>query len=353
MQDFKGSTRAISMFSTTCKVGTGFFPEIPSKEATYVTYSCNNPHDFNNITCQSHNRQAFVNEVEGLKLNIPLISKISKIPNYIPILDSNTSNLKSIPDQYPVIGIRLKSIVSATSTNAGGFSEIKRIRFHSSQFEDLTKNKKLILFLTGSDTLIEYIWRERNDCGLFKFLREMNCMAVTGFNFSLFEGECAFSQILNQKRSLYSSYLLEQNGINTIPHVYALTPFQITRWIEWFQANPRIEYFTVNCQLQKSNADLNKIRNTIITILKAIPRLHVIIQGFPFDIISSFGTAIGRIHFVDTNPLYRANNHKQIDVDINNNKTITKVDKEFLPLLIHNLAVQKTQIDLQIINANK
>lgn len=236
MQDFKEQPRYISLFPSNCETAMGHFsPDISPAEAMYVTKPCCNPHDYNIITCQSPNRQDFIDEVKGLKMDLSLSPiGMDNLACYIPSLTIETASLLSTNEEYPFLGITLKDIVaSLTRRVAGGLREASEIRFRPlHQFDAFLKKPKLILFLTGTDTAIEYIWRERYKCVFFETIQKMNFLAAGGFNFSLFEGECAFSHALNQKRNLYSSYLLEQHGINSIPHVYALTTFQINRWIQ-------------------------------------------------------------------------------------------------------------------------
>ena len=134
-------------------------------------------------------------------------------------------------------------------------------------------------------------------------------------NFSVFEGECAFSQALNQKRSLYSSYLIEENNLQAIPHIYAINQYHTERWIKWFLLNPSVKLFTVNCQLQKSNHDIAIVVTTVKTLLRQFPYLHVLLQGFHLDELYQFGSLIERIHIADKTPVKYTYARREILID--------------------------------------
>lgn len=348
MQDFKEQPRAISLFPPTCLTGNGIFmPDIVPAEAVYVKRLCTNPHDYNIITCESTNRQEFIDEVGGIKLDISLPPLgIKHMPSYIPSLSIKAATMLAATGQYSYFGTTLKDImISLTRWVSGGFREAGQIKFRPTlDFKAFANVPKLILFLTGTDTGIEYLWRERDGCNLFNILQEMNFAAVSGFNFSLFEGECAFAQALNQKRSLYSSHLLDQYGIRPIPHIYTLTPYQIRRWMLWLLSNPDVQYFTINCQLEKTDEYINKNVKVIRYMLENLPYLHVILQGFPFDSIHKFGPIIDNIHFVDAVPINQTINHMKIDINQSLTKTITNVKMDFLPLLMYNINTREMQL---------
>src|SRR5205085_2644718 len=62
------------------------------------------------------------------------------------------------------------------------------------------QRKRVILFSTGPDILIEKLWWERDEKNIFKTIAGMGFAAVTGMNFSVFNGECPFAHALNIKK---------------------------------------------------------------------------------------------------------------------------------------------------------
>lgn len=319
MRDSSEIPKAWNLFSSYCEVSTGkFSPFIQREEAKGIIAPCHNPLGVNIITCKYPYKDEFITETNGLALNLDLASCIHELPAYIPILDYRTRNV-NLP--FPVIGLTFWDIIAkGIKLKAGSFHEEPEIRFRKNILESTGFiDKKTILFLTGPDTLIEWLWYNRAECELFHSLKQMGFWAAGGINFSVIGGECPFSHALNIKRSLFSSKLIEDAGIFAIPHVYAITKFHIERWIEWFQANPSIRLFTINCQLQKKAFDITQIIVAVKSILQKIPYLHVVLQGFRFSWIEEFGEYIERIHVADKKPAKYAQNGRKILFDVRGN----------------------------------
>lgn len=341
--------KTISLFGNTCRVSIGdFLPDIPIEEGHQVTNPCENPFNQGIITCRSPDWNKFVDEVKGLRLDLPISNNDLQLPLYFPTLDLPQALLVNAinPDQF--IGISLRHFTSSlVSYNAGGYREAKDIRFQPlARFQCFKDHPRMILFLTGIDTGIEYAWRERERFELVKNIKNRNILAVGAFNFSLFYGDCSAAQILNQKRSLLSAHYLQENGIPVIPHLYAITPFQLQRWIEWLMQNQGLKMVTINCQMSKSQRlredDINVIKELII----AIPHLRVILEGFPFDSIHRFGPVIDNLHFTDKVPLQQTMNHKEILVDRIHWKKLKPSTEQFPDLLIKNIQRRLLQATL-------
>jgi hypothetical protein len=314
-----------SIFADQCEVTFGkFLPHILPIESKAVQMTCENKHRQNIITCKDEFASVFAEEVDGLDFNIHLRKQVLNLPPYIPILDYRTAQNVQLPDSIEYIGITLRDIIkTGFSFNAGRLHETPNVSYRSDLFQNKNfVNKKIILFLTGEDTIIEGVWHKRNKSKLFETLRAMNFYAVTGFNFSVFGSECTFSQVLNLKRSLYSAYLLEQNKINPIPHIYALDEYQINRWMKWFKENPKVKYFTMNCQFQKSKSDIEFLIDTISYILSELPYIHIILQGFPFTKASRFEILLDRIHFAEKKAVKYSIGYKSLKFDTKSQKLL-------------------------------
>jgi hypothetical protein len=311
--------KAWNLFSSYCNVSTGAFsPFIQKEEARGVVVPCHNPLGVNIVTCKNPHLNEFLTEVKSLDLDINLTSDVDKLPAYIPILDYGTRNI-DLP--FPVVGLTFWDIISkGVKLQAGCFHEESEIRFKEKILESAGfANKKTLLFLTGADTLIEWLWYNRAECKLFYTLKQMGFWAAGGFNFSVIGGECPFSHALNFKKSLLSSKLIEGAGLLAIPHVYAISRFHIERWIYWFRANPSVRVFTINCQLQKKLSDIEQVVIVVKSILNNVPNLHVILQGFRLHLIEEFGECIERIHLADKKPVKYAQNKRKILFDIKRN----------------------------------
>jgi hypothetical protein len=342
--EFPDITNSLSNF---CDVSKGKFPSINKVEAKEVIISCNNPLGINIITCKHPQKDKFIKEVGGINLDINLSSFIyEELPSYIPILDLGCRNFP-VPSTH--LGITLHDIISkGVKLKAGKLHEQKEIIFRNTILNsEAFKNKKVLLFNTGSDTLIEKVWHERVDYDFFNLLKKMGFWAVGGFNFSVIKGECPFSHALNLKRSLYSCSLIEDSNLLSIPHVYAINKFHINKWIKWFQINQSIHLFSINCQLQKKQTDITQLILTVKSILKAIPYLHVILQGFHLNQIHRFGNFITRIHFTDKKPAKFAQCSRSLIFDNANNKIVDIIDRLSTKenLLANNILVQQEYIE--------
>lgn len=342
MRDLLEAYNNPTLFSSFCDVSRGkFLPNIEIEEAVSVIHHCKNEFRKNIITCKDTLINEFLEEVDGLEFNITLNSRLSCLPSYIPIVDYNTQDISNIPEEFPFIGISLWDILSSgIIKKAGALHEDKNICFHNDILSSESfRNKKVILFLTGADTMIEWIWWNRVDCNLFKKLYDMGFWAVTGFNFSVIGGECPFAQAINLKRSLFSAYLIEQNGLIAIPHVYALTKHHVNRWVNWFKINPNIHCFSLNCQLQKTEYDINQVVEAVKSILQKIEDLHVILQGFPLNKVWEFGLFLNRVHFADKTAIKKAQSGIRKSFDYTKNKYILEkgVSKSIEALSIENM----------------
>jgi hypothetical protein len=98
----------------------------------------------------------------------------------------------------------------------------------------------------------------------------------------------------------------------TIPHIYALTHFQVRRWRDWLNANPNIHYFSVNCQLQTSYNEVTLVIQAVKAIFESVPNVHAILHGFPIHRVKDFGYSIERLHFADSLPHKRARNYRRL-----------------------------------------
>ena len=253
---------------------------------------------------------------------------------------------------YEVVGTTLRDIVRGVTTiRAGAEQEVTWGSFKLPMLLNGSfKGKKTILFLSGSDTLIESLWYNRDEYNMINNLRAMGFSAVTGFNFSLIEGECVVAQALNQKKSLFSSHLLEEGGIPSIPHFYATNVHQVDRVIEWLNNNPTVQIFAFNCQLQKTERDIQKTIETLKKIFENVKHpIHVILQGFPFDMIENFGNFLDRIHFADKRPAKEAQFGNAFTLDMESLKLgIIPMNGKMSTedLLIRNLMYRRIYIEL-------
>ncbi|MES2266839.1 MAG: hypothetical protein V4520_08770 [Bacteroidota bacterium] len=350
MQDFLELPNNPSLFALSCDVIKGKFePVIKAEEAYQVSKTCENPFRKNIVTCKDIRLSVFVDEVQGLDLDTELQTVCQELPFYIPVFDKNVKAIPNISKEFPFVALSLNDITSSGIIHkAGCLHEEKSVALKGMMLQTpCFKNSKIILFSSGADNLIESVWYKRDDIKFFNRIAKMGFYAATGFNFSLFVGECSFSHALNMKRSLASSSLYEQAGVLTIPHMYALNKFQVARWCAWLKSNPSVSYFTVNCQIQRSKQEIAQVVQAIRSILKSVPSVHVLVHGFPIDKIKAFENDILRVHFADMLPLKKAFNYRRMVFDAQNVKLrITHDDSvSIAELVAHNFSEKRMYID--------
>lgn len=297
-----------------CQAGFGrFLPHIQPMESKHVMVSCHNPAATNIVTCQDSRLNLFLDEIDGFAFDVaPSSTPCVKEP-YIPIFDYRTIAL-AFECTAKVVGLTLIDILSNPLKRSGGHYVAKKIAFRDAAIiQHLCASKKVILFLTGLDVLIETVWHQRSTCELFQQLRWMGFWSVTGFNFSVFGGECPVAQLLNQKKSLISSLLLEKYQISTIPHIYAVNNFHIKRYQQWLKQNPQIQLITINCQMQHSVADIEQVVRTAQAMLNSNGKLHIILQGYWLSEIYRFKGFLHRIHIADSKPVKYGQNFRHVD----------------------------------------
>lgn len=296
-------------------------PYILPEEANLTNKPCTNPHRVNIVTCKDENINQFLAEIDGLELDIEINNStiVEQLPTYIPILDFASSKFDRLPDEIVYVGLTLTDILKSCFKNKyGSIHQPETLSLRKDILKKSLSGKKVILFLTGEDTVIETVWYDRDTINFFNELKQMNFFAATGINFSLFADECAFAQALNLKKSLYSSYLIQKCGLNAIPHIYALNKHQVIRWNEWFLKNPQLSLFTINCQYQKSDYAINQLVQVITTILSTHKNLKVILQGFQTDHLHKLGSFFDRIIISDKLATKLASSNKRFFFDSEN-----------------------------------
>ncbi len=338
---------SLSLLGEQCQVSTGAFsPLISPMEANAVTTCCYNPAGENIITCMDDRKENFLAEVSGLELNTKLKSNIDISNSYIPIFDYRTIE-QAYNANLDMVGLNLSSILKSPIREKAGVYIPQKIVFRDMEnITRLCEKKKVILFLTGPDALIEWIWYHRDICELFLVLQQMKFWAVTGFNFSVFGGECPFAQALNQKRSLYSSLLIEQQGLLTVPHVYAINEFHMTRYQEWLSINSHVSLITVNCQMQRSRIDIYQVVKAVSELLFKNPNLHVLLQGFHLNEAYRFGILLNRIHFADAKACKYGQNFKRIKGLQQDLAEMTENPKmDYSEMVTYNIIARKQEFD--------
>lgn len=341
-----------TLFSQACDVGTGKFePDVHRNKAYSVSGTCDNPLRKNMPTCKDADLDLFIDEVDGLQFDVVLPSVDSNFPSYIPILDKETAQLSylAVPNGINVLGMTLSDVISKGITySAGTQHEQDEIEFRLSLLlGNAVRGKKVVLFASGSDTLIEWLWYNRKECELFQNLKAMGFSFATGINFSVIKGECGLGQALNQKKSLISTGMMSQVGIQSVPHIYTIDSYDIDRWVDYLSKNSHIRTVSMNCQLQKRVEDIEAVILGVTQILQKIPHLHIILVGFHLNLMHRFGPLLERIHFADKKPAKFAQSHRKMIIDPDSLKMKDVYSTERVTeILAHNINQRRMYVEI-------
>jgi hypothetical protein len=334
-----------------CQGANGIYqPFVSIEEAKQVIIPCNNPGGKNIITCLHPHKSEFLEEVNGLSFDLKMRSAFDALPSYVPIVDYGCRN-SYIPDQFEVVGVSLADIIKNVPTEfAGRLRAAEQFRLRTNLLKCAAfSGKKVILFLSGADVLIEEAWYQRSDLRLFEEIKAMGFYAATGFNFSVIGGECSFSHALNLKRSMVSASIIQQNDVIAIPHVYGISQRQLERWTTWFLRNPEVRLFAMNCQLQKTAEDIRQVVHVVNSLLNHFPYMHVLLQGFHMNKLYLFGDHVRRVHIADKKPFKYAHSKTRIKHDLETGKTGEEytTGKNLQELIADNLFDRKQFMEYQ------
>ncbi|WP_127124436.1 DUF4417 domain-containing protein [Pseudoflavitalea rhizosphaerae] len=328
MPDFIDKLTNNSLFADQCRVAHGdYSPFILATEAHSITHPCENPHRLNIVTCKDQALQLFLEEISSLDFSNKLSQDIGMLPAYIPVLDRTTASIPNHLSEIACFGFSLRDVLqSGFFEKAGRIHESNSIALRPKQQIIKSTKAKYILFLSGEDTVIEGVWHKRDKISFFETLRDYGFYAITGFNFSLFGGECPLGHAINLKKSLLATEKISQVGIQAIPHIYALNNNHINRWNSWLKENPSVKYFTTNCQMQKSRDEIKWLQYYISKILGANENLRVILQGIKTEGLFGLREFKNRIHIADKKPVKYSIGYKQFKyIQDSNSLKITKL----------------------------
>ncbi len=304
----------LPLYPKNCRASKGEFePYVLAREAEQVSGSCGSIAT-NIITCQNPGLQSTIDKIDGLGFNSVIAkNKIEiDIPNYIPIVSRDFFKFNSDLVDTEFVGVSLKDIITSPPSVYAGGMHLPKIKLR----EDILKQpffegKKVLLFMTGADTLIEKAWEEKEGLSLAERLVKMGFALVTAINFSVFFYECVVGQQLNLKKSLKSFELFEAAGLPIVPHVYWSNTPQLHRWVKWLQDNPLVQMASINCQ-RYGRADYRIIQAGIKYMLNSVgSKLNLLLEGPPRDFLPDLVDYNSQIRIAMKAPALDAVFHKK------------------------------------------
>ena len=327
MVNLSGRLDSPNLFSLGCETSQRRFePYVNADEANGLRFPCDSRPD-NIVSCQNPNRALFLEEVNGLDFTPISISQESMdLPPFVPILDRRLFDLPGSWIRSQTLGVSLEDIFSSAPQKRNGAIVQSRLVVRPNVLDRAAfAGKKVILFCSGRDILIETLWQKFHSLGFAKVIAEMGFTGVTGINFSVFFGECPFAHALNLKKSLESARLFHNVGLRVIPHLYFAHNYHVDRWIAWLKKNPSVNTVAINCQF-RSAVDASIIEQGIVHILERVHReLRFVLEGpDPKKLVSLLRTYPGRIVIAMKGISITAEFDRQYSFS---NGAITKVDR--------------------------
>lgn len=283
MQKLSEQLKRPSLDSLFCRVSKGdFLPFINPLEANAVRKVCGKL-GIEIVSCKDSNLKDYLKEIDGLDLlSIKDRNPFRlQLPQYIPVIGREFFNYNADIIEYDTIGVSLKDIFISPPKKYIGRLHVGNLKIKKGLLSSpIFRNKKVVLFSSGPDTLIEKVWREREELNLFSELAKIGFTLVTGMNFSIFSGECPVGHAINFKKSLKYFALLQKFSIPAIPHISWVHELHLQRWVEWLKVNPSINLIAINCQMSKSSDDCQIIWEGIQYLIQHTKHeLHFLLEG--------------------------------------------------------------------------
>jgi len=299
---------------------------IDRSEVYNLNVRCNGL-DHNVIDCKSPYLKIHLLDVKGLEFsNVKsIIESSSQIPYFIPILSKRHFKY-NIESRF--VGLTLKSIFKSYPIKSNFIIHEckKNLKINLDVLKNnIFRHKKVILFATGKDCLIEELWKEQINIQLFNKIKQLGLHASTSVNYSIMIGECPFSHCLNLKKSLITFESIQEIGLQCIPHIYWINIPQVRRWIAWLKNNPNIKLVNINCQLCKEKVYLNILSDGMGLLLKELPYLRILLQGPKKKLLKAIRNFSNSIHIASSMPSDYAVNHRILNIS---NETFSRVESK-------------------------
>ncbi len=222
------------------------------------------------VDCHSTNLQEYIADAGGLDFaNKPIMTGSPVMPDELVVVPSGCFDWD--PELFPkIVGINLKDILSTKPKLRWGHYYMRDgVHISLSALDrPAFRGKKIVLFSSYIDVVIEKLWFDKHEISLFQEIAKGGFYAVTGMNFSLFLHECPMGQLINLNKSLSYVHELSKLGVPVIPHIYAVNDHQRAKIVEYLKNNPSINTVVINTQLQRDVFSANEATKTIEAVLQ-------------------------------------------------------------------------------------
>lgn len=315
MQKLSECLKQPSFYSLTCNVQDGrFLPFIHPDEVNAIRQPCEGIAS-KVVSCKHPELRSFIDEVDSLDfLNVKNKAPATiQLPFFIPVVSRDFFSCNATSINSDVIGISLKDIFTSPPKRRLDRLHVSSLKIKKNLLDNpLFQNKKVILFSSGPDALIEKVWNQEEELDLFVELAKMGFELATAMNFSVFFGECPVDHAINLKRGLQYFAFLQNAGIQTIPHLCWANKFHLERWLDWLRENPQTNLVSVNCQMSRKIDDCRIIAEGIEWLLeKTGGTVHFLLEGPRKTLINQLTKYHEYIHIAIKEPAMVSLFHKE------------------------------------------
>lgn len=261
----------LSLFGTSLCDADNFTPLIKPSDKGLIINRC--PGNYiNMVDCHCKDIPLFIDEVHGLNFENKTIQGPSPlIESMGPAIPKEWFNRDPSTIRHEIVGLRIGDIITPRprKNSAGILTISDNIRIDLSALKfPVFQGKKVVLFATGIDVVIEKLWYKRFAINLFEAIASGRFYAVTGMNFSLFLYECPLGHLINLNKSLIFCEELSKLGVPMIPHIYAITDTHREMWVNWLKRYPNIQTVLINTQMQRDPISMYEVKLTVEALLK-------------------------------------------------------------------------------------
>ena len=261
----------LSLFGTSLCDADNFTPLIKPSDKGLIINRC--PGNYiNMVDCHCKDIHLFIDEVHGLNFENKTIQGPSPlIESMGPVIPKEWFNRDPSTIGHEIVGLRIGDIITPRprKNSAGILTISNNIRIDLSALKfPVFQGKRVVLFATGIDVVIEKLWYKRFAINLFEAIASGGFYAVTGMNFSLFLYECPLGHLINLNKSLIFCEELSKLGVPVIPHIYAITDTHREMWVNWLKRHPNIQTVLINTQMQRDRISMYEVELTVKALLK-------------------------------------------------------------------------------------
>jgi len=290
---------------------------------------------FGTLTCRTEDADEYLADISGLSLNTVQAKPVSlpQLPAFFPMLHQRVFNCSPSTIPFPMVGVSLTDAQKYLRPLSKGYMYLANTELNYKLMSlPIFSGKAVVLSQTGKDVLIESVWTNSLDERYFQRVSGMNFACITGFNFSIFFGDCSFGHRYNIKKSLEAFRLSQTTTTPTIPHMYWANEFHLQDLAKWLNDNPAVTLISVNCQCYRAE-DFALVEYGLRYFAKNVKqKIRFLLEGPPIGLLLRIPDLAGRVHITTKEPVMYALYHRQYSIDGIKLRRIKrpKLSKEYL-----------------------